>query len=77
METAKVNVAIAKDHEFSEVVEQAEAVGLTVEQSLDGLGLVSGSIEVGKLADLDQVPGVAAVDLEREYQLPPQGSTAQ
>jgi hypothetical protein len=77
METAKVNVAIAKDHQFSEVVEQAQAAGLNVEQSLDGLRVVSGSIEVDKLEDLDRVPGVVAVDLERSFQLPPPASPVQ
>jgi hypothetical protein len=77
METAKVNVAIGKTHQFNEVVAQAEAVGLNVEHSLDGLRVVSGSIDVDKLSDLDQVPGVDAVSLERDYQLPPKTSPVQ
>jgi hypothetical protein len=77
MEVAKVNVAIGKTHQFNEVVEQAEAVGLNVDQALDGLRVVSGSIDVTKLNDLDQVPGVDAVSLEREFQLPPTSSPVQ
>lgn len=77
MEIAKVNVAIGKTHEFNEVVQQAEAVGLNVDQALDGLRVVSGSIDVARLNDLDQVPGVAAVSREREYQLPPEPSPIQ
>jgi hypothetical protein len=77
MEIAKVNVAIGKTHQFNEVVAQAEAVGLNVEHSLDGLRVVSGSIDVDKLNDLDQVPGVDAVSRERDYQLPPNTSPVQ
>ncbi|MGH2534238.1 MAG: hypothetical protein ACRDJW_18370 [Thermomicrobiales bacterium] len=75
----RVNIAVADDYldHFSEVVSDAERAGLQVEQELEALGIVSGVIEYTRLAGLYRVKGIATVDQERRYQLPPPESVVQ
>jgi hypothetical protein len=79
MAAEQVNVSVADDHldRFSEVVQRLEQAGLNVEQQLQGLGAVSGSIESDKLADLERVKGVAAVEPARTFQIAPPDSEIQ
>ena len=79
MPAEKVNVTIADEdpERFAEVVRQLEEAGLQVEQSLPEIGIVSGSIEAARRADLDRVQGVAGVEPERTFQLPPPDSPVQ
>jgi hypothetical protein len=71
-----VNVSIADDYldRFSTVVHQCKKAGLKIEQQLAQVGIVSGSINSAKLADLKQVEGVAAVERSRTYQIAPPNS---
>ena len=75
----RVSIAVADEYldHFAEVVSDARMVGLQVEQELEELGVVSGSIESARLADLDQVRGVAAVERSQTFQLPPPDSPVQ
>ena len=79
MSAEKVNVTIADEdpERFSEVVRRLEEAGLQVEQSLPEIGIVSGSIDAAKRGDLDHVQGVAGVEAERTFQLPPPDSPVQ
>jgi hypothetical protein len=79
MKTEQVNVSVTDDclDRFSEVVKRIEKAGLKVEQQLEAVGVVTGSIDVDKNADLNQVPGVAAVEPVRAYQLPPPDADVQ
>lgn len=79
MHTEQVNISVADEYlgQFSEVVKRIEQVGLTVEQQLEMVGIVTGSIDSDKIADLDQVEGVAVVERSRGYQLPPPDSPIQ
>jgi hypothetical protein len=79
MAIENVNVSVADDclDRFPAVVRAAEKAGLKVEQALEIVGIVSGSIESAKLEDLARVPGVAAVERSRGFQLPPPDSEIQ
>jgi hypothetical protein len=71
---AHVSVSIDDAHlgSLTSVVRELQARGLHVEQVLDVLGVVTGSVddEASRLA-LRAVPGVASVDGSLRYQLPP------
>ena len=68
-----VNVSIADDHlgRFDEVVRRMERAGLKVQQKLPAIGIVSGSIDSGKVESLEQLPEVSAVERSRSIQIPP------
>jgi hypothetical protein len=76
MAVEHVNISIEDDYldRFSDVVQHCEEAGLKVEQELEGVGVVTGLIDSDKLADLEQVEGVAAVESERQFQLSPPDS---
>jgi hypothetical protein len=79
MAIEKVTVAVADDYQdrFSEVVERSKKAGLDVDQQLQTVGVVTGSIDADKVKDLEQVEGVAAVESARRIQLPPPDSDVQ
>lgn len=69
----QVSVSVDDDHLASlrVVVQALEAQGLQVDQVLDGLGIVSGSVDDARRMLLSSVPGVASVDGQLTYQLAP------
>ncbi|MBI3964562.1 MAG: hypothetical protein HY329_02920 [Chloroflexi bacterium] len=76
MAAQNVNVAVAEDFldRFADVVRRCEQAGLKVKQRLEAAGVVTGSIASEKLAALKRVPGVAAVDVDRNVDIgPPEG----
>lgn len=79
MGLAKVNIAVTDDYfeRFTEVVDAAREAGLDVDQELAEIGVVSGSIETEKLADLARVAGVEAVEESRTFQIAPPWSETQ
>lgn len=79
MSKVSVSVSVSDDHvdHFPEVVEGVRAAGLEVAQELDLIGVVSGSIEEERMDDLRSVPGVAAVEPDREFQIAPPDSAIQ
>ena len=79
MANEQVNVSVADDElgRFAEVVRSMRDAGLEVEQELEALGVVSGSIAPDKLPNLRQVKGVTAVETARTYRLPPPDSPVQ
>ena len=74
-----VSVSVDDDHlaSIGAVVQALEAQGLQVDQVLDGLGIVSGSVEDARRTQLSSVPGVASVDGQLTYQLPPPDAAVQ
>ncbi len=78
---AKVNVSISlkDDHlpRFAEAVEHLKKAGLQVDQALQGVGVITGSIEQSKIASLQQLPSVASVEESRSFQLAPPDSEVQ
>jgi hypothetical protein len=77
--STNVNVSVSDDHldHFEQVVRELEETGLNVEQQLEAVGIVSGSIDSAKLEDLRKVNGVAAVEPSRNIQLEPPSSDVQ
>lgn len=72
-------VSVDDDHleVLSEVVEQLRAAGMEIEQVADAVGAVTGSIERSAVTALASVQGVAAVERQHGFQLPPPGSPIQ
>jgi hypothetical protein len=76
----KVDLLISIDEHlsrFSEVVKDIEDVGMNVEQQMEEIGVVTGSIEPGKVDPLSRVEGVSHVEESREFQIAPPDSDVQ
>jgi hypothetical protein len=77
----KVDLVISVDDEhlgrFSEVVKNVEDVGMAVDQQMEEIGVVTGSIEPEKVAPLSNVEGVSYVERSREFQIAPPDSDVQ
>lgn len=76
---AHVSVSIDDEHlsSLSDVVQALRASGLQVEQVLDGMGVVTGSVPEEQRRSLELVPGVLSVDRSLSYQLPSPDSPVQ
>jgi hypothetical protein len=59
------------------VVARAKQAGMKVDQQLDDVGIIGGTIEADKLADLRAVEGVAEVERSREVRIAPPDSEIQ
>lgn len=66
-------VSVDDDHlgQIDEVVERLQAAGMHVEQVLHPVGVITGSVDDPRLTLLSAVPGVAAVEPQRAFRLPP------
>ena len=77
----KVSLLVSVDDEhldrFSEVVKRAEAAGMEVEQKMEDLGVLAGSIDPEKVEPLRRVEGVSHVEESRRIQIPPPDSDVQ
>lgn len=75
----RIVVSVDDDHldVLSDVVERMRAAGMVVEQVADVVGTVTGSIEPSAVAALESLSGVAEVDRQRGFQLPPPDSSIQ
>lgn len=78
---AKVNVSVSiKDEHlprFAEAVQHLKKKGFQVEQALESVGVVTGSIDSARLAALKQIPAVANVEEARTVQIAPPESEVQ
>jgi UDP-N-acetylmuramate-alanine ligase len=74
-----VLVSINDDHldRFSEVVNDVENAGMEVEQKMEDLGVLSGSIDSEKVEPLRRVEGVSHVEASRRVDIPPPDSDIQ
>lgn len=74
-----VVVSVADDHlnDMSTVLTAMQQAGLVVNDIQEALGTVTGSIDADAIGRLETVPGVAAVERERRYQLPPPDADVQ
>jgi hypothetical protein len=62
---------------MGQVVDALRAQGLKVEQVLDELGIITGSVSPDRQAALESVDGVASVAREQQHRLPPPDSPLQ
>jgi hypothetical protein len=71
--TSRITVTIDDDHlgRADEVADELRAAGMTVEQVLSTVGIITGSVGPAERASLEAVPGVAAVEDETTFQIPP------
>ena len=65
-------VTIGDDRPFAEVAADLAQAGLTIEQSLDSIGSVIGTVSHAALPRLRCIPGVLDVSEDQPIQLPPQ-----
>ena len=65
------SIIVTVTGEAEQVAEQLRAAGMTVEQVLSAVGIVTGSVDSERRASLAAVPGVVAVELDRPVQLGP------
>jgi UDP-N-acetylmuramate-alanine ligase len=72
-------ISVADDHldRFSEVVKEVEDAGMEVEQRMEDLGVLAGTIDSEKVEPLRQVAGVSHVEESRRFQIPPPDSDVQ
>lgn len=62
---------------FPEVAQHLKEAGLQVDQELRETGVLTGTIDSSKTVELSRIPGVEAVEPERDYQLAPPDSDIQ
>ncbi len=79
MPKVSVLISVADDHldRFSEVVKGVEDVGMEVEQRMEDLGVLTGTIDSEKIEPLRGVAGVSHVEESRRFQIPPPDSDVQ
>jgi hypothetical protein len=76
---AHVSVTVGDDHleALEGVVQNLRARGMSVQQVLGSLGIVTGSAPDDALDALRGVEGVTSVDAQLTYQVPPPDSPVQ
>lgn len=69
----KVVVSVAEEHlgDLSAVLTGLQEAGLVVDTVQEPLGTVTGSVHADAIGRLERVAGVAVVEREHRYQLPP------
>lgn len=73
----QITVTVAADVDAEVVAEQLRATGMTVEQVLPAIGVITGTVAPEQRAALADVPGVLAVEPEQAFRLPPPDSEIQ
>ena len=75
----RVSVTVDDGHlsALDGVVERLRAHGMQVDQVLDGIGIITGSVPAGTMASLTDVAGVVSVDEQLVHRLPPPDAPVQ
>ena len=75
----RILITVDEGHlvDIDAVAEGLRAAGMTVEQVLDAVGIVTGAVDSERRAALAAVPGVVAVELDRRVQLAPPDAEVQ
>ncbi|HKS63669.1 MAG TPA: hypothetical protein VJT13_18355 [Xanthobacteraceae bacterium] len=79
MAKVRLTLSVSDSHlkKLGTVAKAAAKAGMKVEQTHKTLGVLSGSIDAGKVEKLRAIDGVDRVEEERTFQLPPPGSPVQ
>ena len=79
MAKVRLSLSVSDSHmnKIDEVAAAATRAGMTVEQRLTELGVLTGEIDQDKIDRLRQVDGVSDVEEERTVRIPPPGSPIQ
>ena len=72
-----VTVADAQVGAIEDVVAELRAAGMEVDGVLAAVGAITGSIAESQLAAIAALPGVAAVEQQTSFQLPPPDAEVQ
>ncbi len=72
-----VTVTLADGADVGAVVDQLQRAGLSVDQVLDAIGIVTGSLADENRAAVAGIDGVLAVEDDHTFQLPPPDSEVQ
>jgi len=73
----QITVTVSADADIEVVAEQLRAAGMTVEQVLHAIGVITGTVDTETRAALVDLPGVLAVEPEQAFRLPPPDSEIQ
>jgi hypothetical protein len=72
-----VSVDDAHADRLTEVAEDLRRAGMRVEQTLEGLGTLTGFCDPGNLENVRRVRGVVSVERSREVEIPPPDADVQ
>lgn len=75
--SVSVSVANSSAKRVSEVARRLEHAGLDVEQELNEVGVVTGSIDAERVESLGEVEGVSYVERSRQFRIAPPDSDIQ
>lgn len=80
-EDERVAVVVSVDDRWADsmsaVTQRLAGAGMQVEESLDAIATVTGSIDASRVASLRALEEVSAVEVERTFQLPPPDASVQ
>ncbi|MDJ0590059.1 MAG: hypothetical protein QNJ72_08715 [Pleurocapsa sp. MO_226.B13] len=78
---SEVNLLISVEdidrEQILEVVQALQTYGVKIERVMEQIGIIRGSIDAEEVKGVSQVEGVAAVEVEQEFQLKPPESEIQ
>lgn len=79
MPNTKLSVLVNEQHinQFSDVVEKCRQAGLNVQQQMDAIGVITGSIDSAKVDELKKIDGVSRVETQRDIRINPPDSGIQ
>ena len=73
----QITVTVSADADAEVVARQLRAAGMTVEQVLRAVGVITGTVAAEQRAALADLPGVLAVEPAQTFRLPPPDSEIQ
>ncbi|WP_026819292.1 hypothetical protein [Arthrobacter castelli] len=75
----KITVTVAEPYlsQIGGVADQLRSAGMEIDQVLDALGMITGSVSAGRLAAVEALDGVASVDQPMGFELPDPGDEVQ
>ena len=79
MSQIKISVCIDDAHlpSVEKIAQQLQSAGVSVEQSLAGIGIISGSIDRDRIQSLYEIEGVKQIEQQEVYQIAPPNSAIQ
>ncbi len=79
MTTVSLLVSVTEEYldRMPEIVQTLESIGMTNIQSMEAVGVITGSLDDSKVSDVSDIEGVAQVKPSREIQILPPDSEIQ
>jgi hypothetical protein len=79
MRRRDVTVTVADSHvaQIQDVARRLEQSGMQVGQILTTLGIITGSVDESQISTLEAIDGVAAIERQKDFQLPPPDADVQ